>query len=272
MSSCNRTVINRKRVVEALNGLVACLPAEANVSGLAALINSCCTLEDALALYALAAQRGICLLQGRLIGDIPALGQDYVFTDLVHGIDNLYIYSAFAGSFTFPVLEDAQRGFYISYEDNFGSGSNMSFLRFVSAPVITFIQDHFFVGRCPLLESVTMPLLDHVGSDFNVGSNDRLVEVDIHSLTFLGGSFFASGALLTGLQVPLLATWNGPQWMCDANSLPTADVNALLIKFDSLGVVGRTINFAGGGNGPPTGAGLTAQANLILAGNTVLTN
>jgi hypothetical protein len=61
--SCARTVINRKRIVEALTALIACMPAGANISSLLGLINSCCTIEDAQAIFDLAIQRSACYLQ-----------------------------------------------------------------------------------------------------------------------------------------------------------------------------------------------------------------
>ncbi len=272
MSCAQRDIINKKRIIEALNALVACMPSGANLTGLQALINQCCTLWDAQAIYDLIIQRSICYLQTQIQNGPGTIvingGVDYIIEQLVFS-DNIFIWECFAKSFSFPTLEVCQQGLYFSTNTTDG---NMSFLTSIDLPVLTQIVNQLFVTRIPNLTIISAPLLTDVGNDINVSSNTRLRTVDFHSLVNLGNNFEASGSLLEGLDLPNLASWLGPEWKCDSNAIPSADVNALLIKFDSFGVVGRLIDFSGGANGPPTGAGLTAKAALILAGNTVNTN
>ncbi len=60
--SCNqRTVINRKRIIEALRALDACAP-NAGIGPLLGLINGCTSIEDAQVIFDLAIQRAACWL------------------------------------------------------------------------------------------------------------------------------------------------------------------------------------------------------------------
>lgn len=273
--TCNSTQalkIYKARVLESFNALVACMPSGANISGLGILINSCSTLEGIQSVLDLAIQRAICYLQSQISNGPGVIiidgGIDYIIKQLTF-VDNIFIWECFAKSFSFPTLEDCQQGLYFSTNVTDG---NMSFLTHVELPALTAINAVLFCSRIPNLTTINAPLLAHVGQDIDVSSNARLTAVDFHSVNFIGRDFLASGSLLAGLQMPLLATFGGTQFLCDSNGLPTADVNALLVTLDGLGLTGVTINFAGGANGPPSGAGVAAKASLILAGNVVVTN
>lgn len=270
-NSAQALKIFQLRAIEALNGLIACLPSGANVSGLAILINSCTTLEAAQSVLNLAVQRAVCYLNTQLQNGPTTIiidgGVDYVVKQLVFS-DNIFIWECFAKSFTFPTLEDCQQGLYFSTNVTDG---NMSFLTSVDLPVLTAINAVLFISRIPNMTTISAPLLEHVGQDIDVSSNTRLTTVDFHSVNFIGRDFLASGSLLAGLRMPALAHFGGTQFLCDSNAIPTADVNALLITLAGLGLTGVTINFSGGANGPPSGAGLAAKVALNVS-NTCTTN
>ena len=259
------------QTLAAINDVAACFPSVEEIQTIANEAIPCyLTLEQLFDIYQRLVDATLCYLQSEIGGELTVLGEDFVF-DLLSYNDNLFIYNAFAGSFTFTNLETVNQSLFFSFADSTFDGGNMSFLRFISLPALTSINADLYVSRDPNLTSFSAPALLSVGRDIYLGSNASLTDVDISALTTLGRDFFASGSLINGLQLPNLTSWTGTQFLCDSIAIPTADVNALLIKFDSLAVTGTTINFAGGANGAPSGAGLTAKANLQM-NNTVTTN
>lgn len=256
----------------AISDLASCFPTVSEIQSIANEAIPCVlTIEVLFDIYQREVNAALCYLQSEIGGTtIDVLGQDFIF-DLLSYNDNLFIYNAFAGSFTFSNLTIVNQNLFFSFDDTLGG--NMSFLRFVSLPVLGSIVGKFFLVRCPNLTSISAPALTDIGTDLNISSNASLTDVDFSGLVNLGGNFEASGSLINGLSLPNLASWGGTEWKCDSNSIPTADVNALLIKLASfLPYTGRDINFSGGGNGPPTGAGITAKNAIIAATNTVETN
>lgn len=249
--------------------ILACFPEDAEIVDIAAEATVCSTLDQLIDIYSREVNQALCSLAQGTGSVIPSDGQDVVLDQITFN-DNLFIYNAFAKSFSFPTLTVCNQGLYFSFDDTLGG--NMSFLTTISLPVLTSINATLFCVRQPNLVSLSAPLLSSVGTTINIWDNTVLNTVNLVSLATLGGDFIAAGTTLTGLNLPNLTSWAGTTWDCSGNSIPTADVNALLVKFDSFGVLGRTINFAAGGNGAPTGAGATAKAALILAGNSVNTN
>lgn len=262
-----------QRVLEAIANINECLPDASGVQdATAGLTNSCTTTLLAQSVLDLQLQTAICYLQSQLQNGPTTIvingGVDYVIEQLEF-VDNIFIWECFAKSFSFPTLEICQQGLFFSTNSTDG---NMSFLTSIDLPALTAINALLFIARIPNLTTISAPLLEHVGQDIDVSSNTRLTTVDFSSVNFIGRDFLASGSLLAGLQMPLLATFGGTQFLCDSNGIPTADVNALLVTLAGLSLTGVTINFAGGANGAPSGAGITAAAQLTMDGNTVLTN
>ena len=69
------------------------------------------------------------------------------------------------------------------------------------------------------------------------------------------------------------ALWSdGGTCSFENNSLDATSVNDVLQSADASGKVNGTIHLSAGTNAAPTGAGITAKANLITKGWTVLTN
>jgi hypothetical protein len=249
------------------------MPEESGVqAATAGLINACTDLTTAQSVLDLQLETAICFLQTQVQNGPTRIvingGIDYVIEQLQF-VDNIFIWECFAKSFTFPTLVDCQQGLYFSTNTTDG---NMSFLQTIDIPNLLAINATLFIERIPNLTTVNAGSLQHVGGNIDIGSNTRLTTVDFHSVEFIGGDFLASGSLLAGLQMPLLTHFGGTQFLCDSNGIPTADVNALLITLNGLGLTGVAINFAGGGNGPATGAGLAAAAQLVIDGNTVTLN
>jgi hypothetical protein len=67
-------------------------------------------------------------------------------------------------------------------------------------------------------------------------------------------------------------TFIGTDIILSGNSLTEDCVNDILIKVDSYTHVPTSLDLSGGANAAPSGAGLTAKANLILKGCIVTTN
>ncbi len=262
-----------QRVLESIQGINECLPTDSGVQDeTAGLINACTTTPVAQSVLDLQLKQAICWLFSQIQNGPTSIiingGVDYIVEQLVFS-DNIFIWECFARSFTFPTLVDCQQGLYFSTNSTDG---NMSFLTRIDIPNLLAINAVLFIERIPNLTTINAGSLVHVGQDIDIASNARLTTVDFHSVEFIGRDFLASGSLLAGLQLPALTTFGGTQFLCDSNGLPTADINALLITLNSLGLTGVTINFSGGGNGPATGAGLAAAAQLVIDGNTVTLN
>ena len=120
------------------------------------------------------------------------------------------------------------------------------------------------------------------GSIPDLSSNVNLVQFQCYSNQLTGSipdlssnvnlaNFFCYFNQLTGYS----GGWPAKAFNFNAygNALTEAAVNLILTEADTYGIAtGTTISLAGGTNAVPTGAGLTAKANLIANGATVTTN
>jgi hypothetical protein len=240
MSSCNRTVINKKRVIEALNALIACLPAGANISGLSGLINSCCTLEDALAIYALAVERGICFVHNAPAAENcewPSSCPFFTVTTL-DPTPGLNIYDGRARGFLFQNLVTTNGGISFSpFTDPVVTYFPMSFLETIDFPLLhdiggdldcighpvlrSFLAPAFvsalgsvLIGSNPSLQTIDLTSLATVGADLGFSGNDN-IDHNFPALVSVGGAFGISTSTITSVELPLLAFVGGSFGLSD---------------------------------------------------------
>lgn len=262
-----------QRVLEVIQQVNGCLPTASGVqAATAGLTNACTDFTAGQSVYDLQLATAICwLYQQVLNGPTQVLvtdGVDIILDGLTFR-DNLWLWRFDAKSFSFPTLTNCDQGIFFSTNEDDG---NMTFLQTINLPLLATVNSMFFASRLPNLTTILAPSLTDVGLDIAVASDARLTTVDFSAIVNIGRDFLASGSLINGLKMPNLASFGGTQFKCDANAIPTEDVNALLVTLSGLGLSGVDINFAGGANGAPSGAGLTAKSTLQGQGNTVTTN
>lgn len=204
---------------------------------------------------------------------------------------DLYLYDAKVKSFLLVDLNHCLSNIIFGVRDT-ADAYLMSFLTEISAPVLVTIDGKL---RCMFQSALlifSMPSLTDVVGDVKVAGNPALASLVLDALTNVGGDYDVSananatarippnvtgnilcgGAFLVSVDVSAMVTWAGTTFNARDSALPAAAVNAILIKLDAMGVLGRTIQLDLGANAAPTGAGATAKAALISAGNTVTTN
>ena len=104
--------------------------------------------------------------------------------------------------------------------------------------------------------------------NLSAGGSSGIGTLNITGCTSLVGIFFPDAPNLTTVT---LTTMPASIVMAGA-SLNVASVNAILIAADANGALSGTLDISGGTSAAPTGAGITAKANLISKGWTVATN
>lgn len=215
--------------------------------------------------------------------------------NLVHASDKLYFQASDADEnytmsyltdINLPLLETVQGPFYCVAQ---------KVLTRINMPLLTSVSSIMHIVANPLLTDLNMPNLATVGGDLEIDGNgitsfihplltfvggefrcatDTLVTVDLSGLTTVVGDFRMEGASLTTFRLPAFVTWGGNQWSNINSGLDAATVNYVLELLDGFGVSGGTkiIDLSGGTSAAPTGAGITAKANLIGRSVVVHTN
>jgi hypothetical protein len=151
----------------------------------------------------------------------------------------------------------------------------------IDFPVLAILETSasLFFNGCTSLTSASFPALTTLGTPGFVSASDDIVltSLDFPALATIGAGSVVQGfgnTSLVSFSFPALTSVGSPSTSFDfsGDALDVTSVNNLLILLDSLGMANGTINLSGGTNAAPTGAGATAKANLITAGNTVTTN
>jgi len=288
-----------QRVLEAIETINTCLPTSSGVqAATAGLVNACTDFNMALSVFALQLDTAICWLGSGAAGDDcyrPLLGCDHliVANGVVHA-NALYVYDTFAKGFIFPTITDSNADLtFQPYWSAGGAPTPMAFLTDIQLPVWTTIAGTIYCQFHYNLLTFNAPVLTTVGVDFDVAANQSCEVVNVPKLATVGRDLVLGAMLLTvpscpslvsvgrniscggdfvqDVDFPVLATFNG-DFDCSVSALTTAGVNHILEMLDALGVTGHTITLNGGTSATPTGAGLTAKANLEGRGCTVLVN
>ena len=198
-----------------------------------------------------------------------------------------YFPMSFLETINFPVLHDMGGDM-----DCLGHPVLNSFL----APELVSVEGSVLIGSNPILKTIDLTSLATVGVDLGFSGNQNsdhnfpalvsvggafgiststITSVELPLLTTVGGSFGISDGGITSYRLPSFTTFHGTHFTSSNCALDQATVNYLLVLLDSIkgtfsGSV--TIDLSGGSSAAPTGAGSTAKASLITAGNTVTTN
>ena len=105
--------------------------------------------------------------------------------------------------------------------------------------------------------------------NLSAGGSSGIGTLNITGCTSLFGIFFPDAPNLTSVTLTVL---NAASVVLAGAALNVASVNAILIAADANGALSGTMDLSGGTSATPTGAGVTAKANLISKGWTVATN
>ncbi len=145
----------------------------------------------------------------------------------------------------------------------------------VSAPLLQHTEG-VGIQNMSVLASINLPGLQNAGQ-LSIMSNPSLTTLSFPALTAISNvnsySSISQNSNLSSISMNNLASFANDQFYFNANKLPSAQVNTLLVKFASFaGLTGRTIDFRQTPAAPPSGAGITAKNTLITAGNTVTTD
>jgi len=288
-----------QRVLEAIETINTCLPTSSGVqAATAGLVNACTDFNMALSVFALQLDTAICWLGSGAAGDDcyrPLLGCDhFIVANGLVDANALYIYDTFAKGFIFPTIVSSNSDLnFQQYSSTGGAPTPMAFLTDIqlpvwatiagtiycqfhynlltfNAPVLTTVGVDFDVAANQSLENLNIPLLATVGRDLVIGAM-LLTIPSAPSLRSVGRNISCGGDIVQDVNFPALVSFNG-DFDCSVSALTAAGVNHILEMLDALGVTGHTITLNGGTSATPTGAGLTAKANLEGRGCTVLVN
>jgi hypothetical protein len=143
----------------------------------------------------------------------------------------------------------------------------------ISAPMLNVVADQFVVANNPLLTSVNFPKLTSVQSTFDA-SFSGLTALNLPLMTNAGGDFLvnANPGLATLSFPNLIFTVDGSLINFNGCALTAASVNHILARCMASGLTSANINLQGGTSAAPTGQGVADKAALIAAGNNVTTN
>lgn len=288
--------LNLKRVLETIQTLNTCLPTASGVQAASAgLVNQCTSFDIAISVLSLQLEAVLCWLGNGGVAVDCNRPWPCTFLQINTGANidhNLIVYDPMAQGFNLVDLVDADFDIWFnSTEDT--TAHVMSFLTQITCPVLTTVGGTLSCVLQVSLLSLLTPLLATVGVDLNINSNTHLTGLDFSSLVSVGGSINVGAMLNPSILFPVLTTvgvdmsiggnvvaevdisaltsFSG-NFDCSDSALPSEQVNNILIKLDALGLTGKTVSLIAGTNGPPTGAGITAVANLVGRGCTVTTN
>lgn len=284
------------QVREEISDLAACFPEATEVQSIANEAIPCrLTIEALLDIYFREVNAALCWLSSD--GSTNCVRPwECDFLQIYTGenfMGPLHIYDPFARGFEFTdlITQDFDIWFNPVASD---AAYPMSFLRNISMPVTVTVFGSISCVLEPALQSFVAPVLQYVGGDLNVNSNTALTEVIftalqevggsinvgamlnpallLPNLTTVGGDISIGGNLVAAIDISSLTTFDGDFDASDA-SLPADQINGILIQLDTACVLSnKLVKLDAGGNAAPTGAGITAAANLTGRGCTVMTN
>lgn len=165
----------------------------------------------------------------------------------------------------------------VSYFDIVLSNGNVTSISF---PLLTCAPTEQIFGACPLLVSLSLPLLRESGppnvfDDFYVAGGTSLVALSLPSYVSCGGLFSTRGCtnmVSITLNAAVIFQDNGQSIDCFGCALNVATVNTILRRCAVSGLTTCIIDLSGGTSAAPTGQGIIDAATLTLAGCTVTTN
>lgn len=136
------------------------------------------------------------------------------------------------------------------------------------------------ISTCPALREINFSSLSGVSGIVSASNNDIMSAATLpYTDGILTNVSMYSDNISTYVDMKTLTgnTHDDIDIKFEANAIPTADVNHMLVDLDNFGWTGGSINISGGSNGAPDGSsggfdGTGATASLVSKGWTVTTN
>lgn len=120
---------------------------------------------------------------------------------------------------------------------------------------------------------LSVPLLTTIAGDATIQINSGITVFSFPSLVTIGGNLNATNnTALTSFSAPNWLPTDGTTIEFQDCALDATSVNHILARCVAGAVTTCAINLSLGTNAAPTGQGITDKADLITAGNSVLTN